>query len=158
MNHLVCAVRQGDVPTVRTLLDDKATDVNAMCPVTVRFVEPAGSPTPYAPHEAEVRGEGGAACPLPLPPPIPTQHALRVGASLTCSARVHPTCPQGPLYPTHALFEAARSGHPDIIRALLEQGDLDVNQRAVGCAAGARVPVHSRPSHRADAVRGVHPG
>lgn len=55
MNELVCFVRQGDVARVTSLLASKATDINAVCPVTVRFVEPAGSPVAFAPHEGEVR-------------------------------------------------------------------------------------------------------
>lgn len=54
MLALVNFVRQGDVARVRELIQSKDTDVNAISPVTVRYVDPKGGPTPYTPQEEEV--------------------------------------------------------------------------------------------------------
>ncbi len=62
MLPLVCFVRQGDVSRVQETLALKETDVNAMCFVTVRFVEPRGTPQAYAPHEVEVRARALGSC------------------------------------------------------------------------------------------------
>ena len=54
-NELVKCVRHSDIAGVARLLPMKETDVNAMCPVTVRDVIVGGAPEPYLPHLGEVR-------------------------------------------------------------------------------------------------------
>lgn len=50
-------------------------------------------------------------------------------SGIVCGIALH--CLQGPLYPTHALFEASRSGHLEMLALLLSDPLLDVNARAV---------------------------
>ena len=54
MAELVTFVRQYDLARVRALLASKETDVNATCAVTVRHVEPVGTPELYQPDLTEV--------------------------------------------------------------------------------------------------------
>jgi hypothetical protein len=54
MNELVAFVRQADVERVRAILSSKETDVNVVCAVTARHVEPSGTPVAYDPTPSEV--------------------------------------------------------------------------------------------------------